>query len=194
MNETAQAAGNAAAQAQVLPTILFGIMVLAVVAILIVLIIILRKRYIRQTIKFCIIQKDGKIKSSRLANVQKINTVFKKKYAFDQKCVVFRFWSREIYYFDGNPKPINFNAEGKKSKIEMSSIELHNVIEEKITEKLLGNPVVGMGEILQFITIAIVAITLFLVWQMSSNGVMIENVETNVNLLKEIFRTVVTGG
>lgn len=192
MNETStgmQITGST----DVMALVLFGLIAIFILAIAITVILIYRKRYLRNRLKVNIVTPDGKIYSERIKNAEKLITIDKKKYKFESDAIILRTWGREIYYWEGIPNPIKFSYDKKDSKIIMSSIELSSIIDEKVTEKILAEKGVNKEDIFLFIIIGLCAFAIFLLWQIKSSGVNIASTPENIGLLKEIFRSVVTG-
>lgn len=184
--------GGMTGQTDIIAIWFLGVIGVILLALLILAFVVFRKRYLRNNLKFNIIKKDGKIEHQRIKNVQKLNSVFKKKYRFDIDCVVHRFWGREIYYFENNPEPINLMLLSKGIIPEMSSVELEAVIEEKVTEKLLGEKNIGTTEVIIIAVGVICLVTLFMVWGIKSDGVLIS--PESASMVKDWLRSVITGG
>lgn len=169
---------------------LFAIIGVVLIAILIYIIVMFRRRYINKTVKVNIIYEDGNIKSLRLKNPEKSIKVFKKTYIFKSECLVRRRFGNEIYYRNNIKEPINFNDISKVDGI--SATEFDSLIQENITSKLFGENKIGTTEILLIVIIVGVAVSLFMLWNIQSKGISLS--PESLSLLKDSFRSVINGG
>lgn len=193
MNETI-AGLQMTGSTDVIALVLLGLLALLFLSIAIIVFVILRKRYMRNRVKFNILRKDGKVDTKRIADIEPVNLVNGHRYIFDADALVHRFWGREIYYFHGVKEPINFkNIRAGVGVPEMSSYELAKVIDEKITEKMLSEKSVDKETVLLIIIICGVVVCLFMLFQMTK-GVTIANTPENIELLKTVMKGVLTGG
>lgn len=193
MNETI-AGMQMTGSTDVIALVLLGLLALLLLTIAVIVFIILRKRYMRNRVKFNILRKDGKVDVVRIKDVEATNLIGGHRYVFDADALVHRFWGREIYYFHGVKEPINFkNIREGVGLPEMSSFELAKVIDEKITEKMLAEKTIDRSEILIILAIVGIIVCIFFLFKMSS-GINIADSPENVEILTNIIRGVLTGG
>jgi len=159
------------------------------------LILILRKRFLRDTIKVCFVSKGGHIERSRYKQ-KDIGTTIKngrKRYKFDPKAVLTTFWGKEIYFSKETTNPLYFNEQGEIDTSKINSENLNAIIETELIAKLFKDEIFNTENILLLVSIVLSIVGIVLLLVIKTKGVQIANTPENIALLKDVLTQVIKG-
>lgn len=168
-------------------------------AILFIVLIILgffiyKKVVSRKKVRFNIILKGNGIRKKKISKNKLSSKIFidEKYYTFDEKCLIKNNFTDDIFYYENNPNPINFNTRQREPET-YNSKDLKSILDSDLIEKLFAEKKIAQMEMIMYIVIGVSVLTLL--------GIGISflvpssiNSEANIELIRNVIKDVLING
>ena len=147
----------------------------------------------RLTMVFIMPDKTKATKSIH-GNVSKEQTFMNGLYLIDDKCIIKKFWGNEIYYFYGNPNPIDFDPSKSFSNvIGTKAQDLKSFHDSDLIQKLFSTDnIEKLLLILMFITMGLIVVTIVCVFIVGNKPVEFSHSANNTQMIVDAVRLALT--
>lgn len=180
---------------QALPvTILIGTGALFV-SLIVMVILILRKRFLTKTIISNFISDGGHVVRKRYLRKNITTTIEYDNglYEFDAKTIITTFRGNEVFYFVNNPRPLIFDNE-KNLASPINSENFKAIVETELIAKLFKKETFSLDNVLLIIAIIGIGVAVFMMFKISNQGVTIADTPENVEILRNIIKQALASG
>lgn len=167
--------------------ILIGFLITLILTIIIFGVLLLRKT--RLQMKFIMPDKTIALKNIT-GKVTREQTFMSGIYFIDDQCMLKKFWGNEIWYYFGNPNPINFSFDKNVNNIVGTKAQDLKVFHDSdLIQKLFATEnLEKLIMILIFINIGLTIVGLVMTYMMSTQPVILANTANNTQIISQAVR------
>jgi len=164
-------------------------------SLIVMLILILRKRFLTKTVIANFISDGGHVVRKRYMR-KNITTTLEYDnglYEFDPKTVITTFRGNEVFYFVNNPRPLVFDNE-KNHASPINSENFKAIVETELIAKLFKKETFSLDNMLLIIAIIGIGIAVFMMFKISNGGVTIADSPENIEIMRGIIKQALASG
>jgi hypothetical protein len=171
--------------------ILIAFMLILILTVVMFGILILRKK--RLQLKFVMPDKSIAVKNVN-GKVTREQTFMSGIYFVDDACMLKKFWGNEIWYYYGNPNPINFNFDKNMNNIiGTKAQDLKTFHDSDLITKLFSTEnIEKLLMILMFVNIGIGVVCIIVTVVMSGKAVELSNSGNNTMIIAHAVKQALT--
>jgi len=175
------------------------VLVIGILAIIIafftIVILLLRKRFLNNTIRVGFISKGGHIQRKRYKRSEVGTTIDFDggKYAYDPKAEVTTRFGKEIYYPKDSKTPIYFTNGAIDVKSKISPENFKAIIETELIAKLFKKEIFNTENILIMVAVVSSILGVVLLMSIKYGGVKLADTPENIELIKKAVTSAIKG-